>query len=180
MFSLFEVTSLLFNGIIKQIFRARLPVSNVWNNRFLHIIAFPRIIALFRWEKRNNGPRLFIFEEIRYPVFVADVGFLITGDFQSDNSHQKLSLLCDCNRHHPFLIHFNASSRLFLTVSTFCPFNNAHGHNEEEWRMMLFSDVLFMFMSFMYILPQVIHCVGNIIAFRSDQPNWDKNLEFTF
>ena len=22
-----------------------------------------------------------------------------------------------------------------------------------------------------YILPQVIHCVGNIIAFRSDQPN---------
>ena len=26
----------------------------------------------------------------------------------------------------------------------------------------------------------VIYVHTNIIAFRSDQPNWDKNLEFTF
>ena len=34
-----------FNGKIKQIFRAQLPVSNIWNNHLPWIIAFPWIIA---------------------------------------------------------------------------------------------------------------------------------------
>ena len=34
-----------FNGKIKQIFRAQLPVSNIWNNHLPWIIAFPWIIT---------------------------------------------------------------------------------------------------------------------------------------
>ena len=46
-------------GKWNKIFRVRLPVNNIWNNRL------PRIIAPFLCEKRNNRPRL-LFEEIRY------------------------------------------------------------------------------------------------------------------
>ena len=42
-------------------------------------------------KKRNNGPRL-LFEEIRYPVFIADVGSLITGDFQSAGADPRFFL----------------------------------------------------------------------------------------
>jgi len=37
---------------------ARLPVSNIWNDHLLRIIAFPPIIAPFLCEKNNNHPRL--------------------------------------------------------------------------------------------------------------------------
>ena len=46
MFSLFDVIIFLFNGKIKQIFRARLPVSNISNNRL------PRIIALGYYSRK--------------------------------------------------------------------------------------------------------------------------------
>ena len=46
-------------GKWNKIFRARLPVNNIGNNRL------PRIIAPFLCEKRNNRPRL-LFEKIRY------------------------------------------------------------------------------------------------------------------
>ena len=62
------LTWLLFDLMGKQnkIFRARLPVSNVWNNRLTRIIAFSQIIAPFLCEKKKkkHSPRL-LFEEIR-------------------------------------------------------------------------------------------------------------------
>ena len=51
------------NGKQNNIFRAQLLLSNIWNNHFPQIIAFPWIIAPFWCEKRSNRPRL-LFEEI--------------------------------------------------------------------------------------------------------------------
>ena len=145
MFSLFEVTSLLFNGIIKQIFRARLPVSNIWNNRFLHIIAFPRIIALLSMRKKETiAPgyysrkygtrssllmlvswsqvtfkvtiliRSSLFQAFRWwgakplspvPLYFSSLSLLCTTLHYLNawnRLHQKLSLLCGCDRHPPF------------------------------------------------------------------------------
>ena len=49
MFSLllFDVIIFWLNGKINNIFRAQLPVSNIWNNCLPWIITFPRIIAPF-------------------------------------------------------------------------------------------------------------------------------------
>ena len=59
MFSLFDGITFLFKWIIKQNFRTRLPVSNIWNNRLSRIIAFPRIIAPFD-AKNKYTPRAII------------------------------------------------------------------------------------------------------------------------
>ena len=50
-----DVIIFLFNGIIKQnIYRVRLPVSNIWNDRL------PQIIAPYWGKKRNNCPGCYL------------------------------------------------------------------------------------------------------------------------
>ena len=56
-------------GKENKIFRARLPVSNIWNT-LAQIITFPRIIAPFLCEKRNNCPQL-LFEDTWYQWIAA-------------------------------------------------------------------------------------------------------------
>ena len=63
MFSFFDVIIFWFNGKIEQGHDCQRTISE--NNRLPQIITFPRIIAPFWGEKRNNRPWL-LFEEIRY------------------------------------------------------------------------------------------------------------------
>ena len=71
MFSLFDGITFLFKWIIKQNFRTRLPVSNIWNNRLSRIIAFPRIIAPF--DAKNKYTPGLLFEEIRYVTKIREI-----------------------------------------------------------------------------------------------------------
>ena len=64
-FSVYLMWYFWFNGIIiNKIFRLRLLVSYILNNRLPQIICFPRTIAPFWYEKRKNCARL-LFEKIR-------------------------------------------------------------------------------------------------------------------
>ena len=54
LFSLFDVVFFWFYGmIINKIFRSRLLVSNIWNNRLPQVIAFSRTIAPF-WRVKQT------------------------------------------------------------------------------------------------------------------------------
>ena len=110
MFSLFDVISFLFNGKEKKKFRARLPVSNIWNNGLPRIIAFPRIIVPGHYSSNDTvGSTTFYFwpkQNVPQPLLFSPRSFwknnlaLASSSWSSTRSGEscKLPQPHQCNR----------------------------------------------------------------------------------